>query len=134
MSVYGGDITELSWSNPDVGSGFFFPVAGESNTLDIGGFTNDDDGALDGAGRLIVNKKRMPGMFEIVVASDMQTTQEYETAKALAQSFNDTVFTIGYSNGIVYKGNGVVVGQPVLATDKSTFSLKVNSGLGFTQQ
>jgi hypothetical protein len=126
--VTGGDIVEVKYSNPNVGSGFFFPIAGEDSTFDLGGFRNDDSGVVDGKGALIVSKNRKPWSFEVTVSNDMLGAQELEKAKALHADTNDTVWSFALSNGAVYTGKGAIVCDLELNGNKATFTLKVKGG------
>ena len=50
----GGDITEITYNHPTIGSGVFYPKAAEDNTFDTGGLRSDDDAnMIDGAGNMI---------------------------------------------------------------------------------
>lgn len=126
--VSGGDITEIKWSNPSLGSGFWYPLAGEDSTYNLGGFRGADEGKVDGAGRLINSLNRMPWMFQVVVANDMVNTNEFEEACAIAASPDPTIFTISNINGAVYSGQGTIQGDLELNGNKSSFSLKVVGG------
>jgi hypothetical protein len=117
-----------------LGSGFFFPIGGEAGTLDTGGFRNEDNGVVDGAGRLINSMNRKAGTMEIPIANDMVTSQEYEAAVAIAGSTDETIWTVEHVNGSIYKGSGTIQGDIKLDTNKSRFDLKVVCGLGFQAQ
>jgi hypothetical protein len=132
MSVFGGSVQEISVSNPNVEPFFLFPLDGESNTLNLGGYRNDENPPLDGAGRIIVTKKQLAGKYSGPVTNDMATSREYNLCVACAASTADTVFTFQMVNGEVFKGVGVITGDMDLSTDKSTFDLMVQ-GI-FTQQ
>jgi hypothetical protein len=50
----GGDIIEITFNHPSIGSGTLFPKAGEDSTYNTGGFRSaDDDNMIDGAGNMI---------------------------------------------------------------------------------
>lgn len=129
----GGDIREISWSNAN-GSGYFFGVAGEDSTYDLGGLRSDDNGAVDGAGRYINQLNQMPWMLQAVVSNNMYSTfPELEAAKAIAAYPGDTTFTWTNVNGVSYTGVGTVVGDIQLNANKSTFTLKLKGGGGAKQ-
>lgn len=132
-TVFGGDILAIGYNNPDLGTGYFYPIAGEAFTLEIGGFRNADDGTVDGAARLIVAKNRKAGRISGPVSNDMYTSRELEVAKALSSVTSETTFTIQHSNGITYGGVGVPVGDLELDTDKSRFTLTLHFGAGLAQ-
>lgn len=128
MAVH-GDITEVRFSHPDLGSGAFFPKANEGNTYDPGGFRNEDDtNGLAGNGDLIVKKSRTIGFFEITVEDDNVGRKDAQIAAALAKSSKNATYTFSCINGSVWSCSGVVVGdiQPDVST--GLFKLKVNTG------
>lgn len=128
--VSGGDILEISWSNPN-GTGFFFPVAGEDSTYDLGGFRSDDTGAIDGAGRYINQLNQKPWMFSVTASNDMTAdVPEFEAANNIASFAGDTTFAFTCVNGITYTGVGTVVGDIQLNGNKSTFTFKAQGGGG----
>jgi hypothetical protein len=126
--VTGGDITEIAWSNPLLGSGFLYPIAGEESTFCLGGFTGDDDKVVDGAGRLINSLHRVPWDFKVKVANDMVNTREFEAMVDVAGSTEDTTWTISVINGAVYKAQGTIQGRLELNGSKSAFELMVVGG------
>lgn len=126
MAVLGGDITEVTYNHPTLGSGQFFPKANEGNTMDLGGFrNNDDDAQIDSSGQLILQKNRKRGFFEIVCADDMRTREDSERAVALCESEQEAEWTITHINGAVYKGTGAIVGDIQTDVNAATFSIKV---------
>lgn len=133
--INGGDFEELAFNDTELGTGFFKPMKDQDNTLIPGGYENQDDGAVTGDGTLVVTKNRNVGSLTIVVANDMTAgTSDIEVAKILQSSLREQVWTVAHSNGSVYRGIGVIVGPLEGNTNKSTFQLKINSGLGFEQQ
>jgi hypothetical protein len=133
--VSGGDIVSVGFSNITVGKSILFAVAGEDSTFVLGGYEVDDNGAVDGAGRLIVSKNRKPGTFECTISNDMSAnTPEFEYCKKLANNNQETTWTILLSNDAKYSGSGVIPGTISLSGNKATFNLKVVSGFGFTKQ
>jgi hypothetical protein len=46
MAVH-GDILEVTYNHPTLGSGVFYPKANEGNKFDPGGFRNNDDASLE---------------------------------------------------------------------------------------
>jgi hypothetical protein len=134
MSIVGGSILELRYDNPDVGVGEFFGVDTETGTYILGGLVNKTDPQIDGGFNLIVEKMIAPGSIEMTVSNDMSASApSFERAFALASSLNDTTWTFANSNGSIYKGVGVIVDTPTLDGNKSSFTLKIVSGKGFTQ-
>jgi hypothetical protein len=61
----GGDILELTFNHPTIGSGVVFAKAGEDNTFDAGGLrTGDDANMIDGGGNMIQQMNRVRWSFE----------------------------------------------------------------------
>lgn len=133
--ISGGIIYEISYSNEDVGVGVFEGVEGETPTVVLGGLVNDGDANVDGAGTLMITKKMVPGTFEMTVSNDMSATNPaHETAMALSASLKETVWTFVYRNETIYSGTGTIMGTPTLDGLKSSFTLSVASGRGWTRQ
>lgn len=125
----GGDVTEINFSHPTLGKGSFFPKAKESNTLDPGGFRNEDDAnKIDGKGSLIITKNRVRAHFEGVIANDMNERNDLQVAKDLAAHSTEADWTISLSNGTVWGGKGIIVGDIAGDTDAATFSMKLAFG------
>lgn len=132
----GGDLREITWNNPDVGSGRFFTKAGETHSLDLGMMKTDDSADnIDTGGNFINIKTVKPWSYEAVIALDQNNPNrmELETAQALSNSFNPTDFTFSMFDGSVYVMSGSVVGDIVADRSKSTMPFKVMGG-GFAQQ
>lgn len=126
--VINGDIVEIAWSNPDLGSGFFFPIANTDSTLNLGGFRGNDQAVLDGAGRLMNQKNRMPWSASMETANDPLNTKELEAASALAASTAETVYTITHVSGVRYKGAGTILGNLEGNFNKGSFQLTLTGG------
>lgn len=128
MPVLGGDITEVTWNHPTLGSGQFFPKANEGNTMDLGSFrNNDDDSQIDGSGELILQKNRKRGFFEILCADDMRTREDSLKAVELSDSEELAEWTITHISGAVFKGTGAIVGDVQTDLNAATFSMKIAS-------
>lgn len=122
----GGDINEITFAHPTVGTGVFLPKGSESNTLDLGGFRNTDDASMiAGGGELIQTKNRVAGSFECVIANDADTRQDLQQATALAASSVDADWTVEDIHGRVYQGTGYIVGDIQEDKNASTFTIKV---------
>jgi len=129
MSAVGGDIIEVQFSHPTIGQGTIWPKAGESSTLDLGGFRSDDsDDGIDGSGLMIDKLTRKRPGFEIVCAWDNNNRQELELVTLLAASPVPATWTVSHVSGAVYKGSGKPVGDLKGAMDAATFPLKVAGG------
>ena len=125
----GGDITEISYNHPTLGSGTLFPKAGEDNTYDLGGFRSKDDAnGIDGGGQPIDVMNRVRGFFECSVANDMNTNKELEAVSALAASPVAATWTFSVVNGKSYTGTGKPVGDLSANINQGTFKMKVSGG------
>lgn len=125
----GGDIIEVTFNHPTIGSGTFFPKSSESSSYDTGGFrSKDESNAIDGSGTPIDTMNQVRGMFECTVSNDMNTNQDLEKAAALAASPVPATWTFSVINGVSYSGSGKPVGDLNADIDKATFKLKVSGG------
>jgi hypothetical protein len=125
----GGDIVEVTYNHPTIGSGTFFPKAAESNNYDTGGFrSKDEQNSIDGAGTLIDTMNRVRAFFEVTIANDMNNNKELEAAVSLAESAVPATWVFTVVNGKSYQGIGKPVGDLQGDVDKATFKLKVAAG------
>lgn len=128
-NAVGGDIVQVTYQHPTVGTGSIFPKAGESSTLMLGGFQSDDsEDGIDGSGQMIDKMTRKRSGFEIVAAWDNNERQELEKVVLLAQSPVPATWNVTCVSGAVYKGTGKPVGDLKGAMDAATFPLKVAGG------
>jgi hypothetical protein len=123
----GGDIIELTYNHPVLGTGTLFPKAAEDGTFDPGGFrSNDDDNMIDGGGNMIDQINRVRWSFEHgAIAWDMNVNDELEKVRQLAASPTKADWTITHINGTVYGGKGKPVGDIKGNSNAATFSLKI---------
>jgi|SRR5690242_2743060 len=129
MAVIGGDILEISFNHPTLGSGSLFPKSNEQSTLDTGGFrTEDDANHVDGGGRNIRKMNRVRWYTEQIIANDINVAQELEKVVAMAGDPLDGEWTLTHISGAVYKGTGSPVGEHQLDLNAATFSLKIGGG------
>jgi hypothetical protein len=129
MPSVGGDITEIRYSHPVLGSGVFYPKSAEDSEYDLGGFTNSDDvNMVDGGGGQIVQKNRKLWHFSIKCANDSNTRKDLEAAQSLMNSPVAADYTISHSNGSVYGGKGLPVGDLMGNGNTATFDLKIQGG------
>jgi hypothetical protein len=126
MATVGGDIIEITYNHPVLGTGTFFPKAGEDNTYDIGGPRSDDDAnMITGAGEMIDSMKRVRPFFEAVVANDQNSRNDLDVARQLAGSPIPADWTISIINGTVWGLQGKPVGDLQGNISAATFTLKV---------
>lgn len=125
----GGDITEVTFNHPTIGSGVLLPKAGEDSTYDLGGFrSNDDASGIDGGGNAIDQMNRVRWSFEVPIANDMLVNQEAEKLVEMASSPVPATWTFTNINGSVYGGKGKPVGDIQPNGNTSILNLKVAGG------
>lgn len=129
MSVIGGDIIEITFNHPTLGSGIIFPKAAEDSTFDLGGFvSNDDANGVDGSGEMIDQLNRKRWSFEGTVAWDMNTREDLEKLQSLSNDPVQAEWTMTHINGTVYGGTGKPVGDLQGNGNAATFALKLAGG------
>lgn len=122
----GGDIVEITYNHPELGSGSFLPKANEDNTYDLGGIkTNDDANMVDGAGNPIWQKNRKLGFFQVVLANDQNQREDLEKIAALSAHVVPADWTFSIINGVTYGGKGKPVGDITGNINQATTPLKV---------
>lgn len=128
-----GDILELSYNHPTLGSGTFFPKSAEDSTFDFGGFTsNDDENGIDGGGNMIDQMNRKRWSAEMKCSWDMDK-DDLARAQALQNSPVKATWTISHVNGHAYSGKGKPVGDIKGNGNDGTFGIKVAGGLTLEQ-
>jgi len=132
----GGDILEISWKHASLGSGKWYPKAGEDLTIDPGGIrTNDDEQGITGNGQPIYTMNNKRWAMEGSVAWD-SSNKDSEMVKmaALAESPVEANFTISLINGSVWGGTGKPVGDIKGSAKDATMSIKLAGGGKLTKQ
>lgn len=131
----GGDITEISFNHPTLGSGTFFPKANEDDTYDLGGFRSDDDqDMVAGNGDMIdkINRKRW--FVEATIAGNLNSSNnsnassDLELLRLLASSPVLGDWAISHISGTVWKGKGKPVGDIQENVNAATIGFKVSGG------
>jgi hypothetical protein len=126
MASVGGDITEITYSNSDAGSGTLQVLAGETNTFDLGGIRNEV--LVTGAGQQVTKKTQAPWMVEVTLDWDSNTREDLEGLNSVAASLNETEWTFTSINGVVYSGKGTIDGDLQGDLSAPTISLSVKGG------
>lgn len=131
MSNIGGDISEVTFKHPTVGDGVFTVKSGEDTSFDPGGFRNDDDAnGITGNGIAIYKKNNMRWSFEAPYSWDMNTNNEIDLLKQIAESPLEADFTFSHVNGTVWAATGQVVGDIVGAMQDASIPIKLSGGGG----
>ncbi|MBX2906181.1 MAG: hypothetical protein KF744_09095 [Taibaiella sp.] len=128
----GGDVREITWNNPVLGSGRLLFKSGCSSQYNLGGYRSEDaDDGVDSGGNMIDTMTNTRWSFETdnVAWSMLESNRmELEAMVACAGVVETTDFTITSINGVVYAGNGKPVGNPIGDGKSSTFSIKLAGG------
>lgn len=133
MAVH-GDILEITYNHPTIGSGVLFPKANESTTIDLGGFRNNDDASqVTTAGDLMIQKNRVAGSFEVTVENDNNLRNDLRRMVDVSGENDLADWTIQHISGAIYTGKGVPVGDLQVDMNTGTFTLKVAFGAGLTK-
>ena len=125
----GGDIQEISYKHPTLGSGSWEPKASEDGTFDPGGYrSNDDANMVTGAGQMIDQMNMVRWSVESVVAWDMTVSDELAQARKLASSPVLADWTFTHVNGTVWGGKGKPVGDINGNTNTAQMKIKLAGG------
>lgn len=125
MSVH-GDITEITFNHPMLGSGSLFAKSGEGNTYDPGGIrTADDSNSITGNGDLMYQKNRVRGFFEATIQNDQNVRNDAAIVAALQADPLEADWTFSIINGTTFAGKGKPVGDINPDLNAGTFTLKV---------
>jgi hypothetical protein len=125
----GGDILEISYKHPTIGSGTLFPKSSEDGTFDPGGMrSNDDANMITGDGQNIRQINRVRWSFESVVGWDMAVQDEVNQMALLSASPVEADWTVTHINGTIYGGKGSPVGDIQGNTNSAQMSIKISGG------
>jgi hypothetical protein len=125
----GGDIIEITYNHPTIGTGVLYPKSSEDSTYDLGGFRSTDDAnMIDGSGAMIDQVNRARWSFGVKIGWDMVDSGELETISALAAAPQQGTYTFTNINGTIYKGKGKFVGDVQGNGNTSTVDIKVSGG------
>ena len=129
MGAIGGDIKEITYNHPTIGSGVIYPKSAEDSTIDFGGLrSNDEANMIDGSGRMIDQMNRVRWSFETKVAWDNNVALELDVLCRLAASPVQTDFTFEHISGTVWGATGKPVGDLQGEGNNAVFGLKLSGG------
>ncbi len=129
MGAIGGDILEIRYNHPTLGTGVLNPKAAEDSTFDPGGFRgNDDANQVAGNGTSIRQLNRVRWSFEGVVAWDANIANELLQMKKLAGDPVEADWVITSINGTVWAGKGAPVGDIQGNGNAATMNIKIAGG------
>jgi hypothetical protein len=123
----GGDIIEITYNHPVIGSGTLFCKSNEDGTLDLGGFrSNDDANSITGDGKLIDQLNRVRASFETPpIAWDMTEQDELKKLSEMTESPILADWTIESISGSIWGGRGKPVGDIQGNTNTDLITLKL---------
>ena len=125
----GGDILEITYNHPTIGSGVLYPKAGEDNSYFPGGVTTGSDAnMITAAGAPIWQQNRTRGYFVVTCANEQNSKQDLEKIIELSASPVEADWTFSVINGVTYGGKGKPVDVPEGNINQCTFSLRVEGG------
>ena len=121
-----GDIIEITYNHPTLGTGVLYPKSNEDNTYDLGGFRSEDDvNMIDGSGTIIDKINRVRWSLETTISWSMESLEELRRVSELAESTQLAEWTITHASGAVHKGLGKPVGEYQANGNAATFTLKL---------
>lgn len=122
----GGDVVNMTYNHPTIGSGTMFCKSGEDGNYDPGGKrTNDDANSITGSGQMMQSMNNVLASYENTVAWDMKGQNELYILKQLAGSDVMADWTITVINGSVISGKGKPVGDIQGNTNTAEISVKI---------
>jgi len=108
----GGDLIEITYNNPTLGSGRLDPKGSEDTEVDFGGYmTQDSDDSVSGSGVNIIIKNRKRWSITSPPLLWNSNPDTLEVLQNLQDDNNQTTFTFTFIDGSVYKGLGTIVGD-----------------------
>ena len=109
----GGDVLEIGYNHPVIGSGKLFVKADEDATIHRGGYMSEEDrSAITGDGQFIDSMKRQRPRYESgPVAWDMTDVDEQDKLIKLQESPVLADWTIQHISGAIFAGKGKPVGE-----------------------
>jgi hypothetical protein len=125
----GGDIREITFKHPTIGSGIFLPKAAEDSTINYGGFRSSDDANMvTASGEMIDQINNTRWSFESLIKWDNKSDADYEKLIQLAGDPVLAEWTFTHVSGATWAGTGKPVGEIPGNGNQSTIPLKVAGG------
>lgn len=127
MPYTGGDVIEMTYNHPLIGSGSIFLKSNEDGTIDEGGYrSNDDANGITGDGKFLDQMNRVRGSFEAPpIAWDMIDKDELSILSNLAASPILSDWTITLISGALWGGKGKPVGDIQGNTNTALITVKI---------
>lgn len=125
----GGDITDVTFNHPTLGSFQFATKSGESYNLDPGGIRSEDDSAgISGNGVMIDKKTRVRWSFDGPLMADFESNLEVDNFPKIAESAEQGTLTVTLITGVTWRGLGTLVGDIAFDTSTAQASIKFSGG------
>lgn len=129
MSVLAGDITEITYNHPTIGSGVLLVKSDEDSELDLGGYkSSDEDKGVDSGGNMIDTMTNSRWKATAVIAGDLMGREEIEKLQQLTENSVLGTFTISHISGATYQGVGKPVGDVKQSLKNATIALTLSGG------
>jgi hypothetical protein len=126
MSVVAGDIVEVTFNHPTIGSGTVFVKSDEDSELDLGGYkSSDDEKGIDSGGNMIDTMTQSRASATMMVSGDLQIREDLEKLQALTADPVLATWTIEHISGAIYQMQGKPVGDVKQALKGATIQLKI---------
>ena len=107
-----GDILEVRYQHPTIGTNIFHAVSSQSNELDLGGRrSEDDENKVTTTGIMIDSMSFKRGSLSVLVESDNNVREDQRVLGELAADSVDATWTVTLMSGAVYVGVGKPVGE-----------------------
>ena len=130
-----GDILEITYNHPVIGSGTLYCKANEDSQVDPGGYRSEDDNSMTtGAGDMIDKINAVRWSYEAPpIAWDMTEADELTKLAQLSASPILADWTISSISGAIWGGKGKPVGDIKGSTNTGQIPLKL-AGSGVLKQ
>lgn len=129
MSDVNGDIVDITFQHPTLGSGVLQAKANEDNSIDLGGFrVADDQNAITGQGTMLESVARSRASIECMVANDNSNREDLQKCVDIAGSPVPATWTFTFIGGSIYRITGKPVGDLAASINTGIFTLKVAGG------
>ncbi len=127
--MVGGDVTEVTFNHPTIGTGVLFVKSDEDSELDLGGYrSSDEEKSIDTGGNMIdvMTLSRWSATF--VIAGDVVTREDLEKLTSLTSDPVLATWTVTHISGAIYQATGKPVGDIKEALKAATIQLKIAGG------
>lgn len=129
MSAIGGDLLEITFNHPTIGTGIFQMKSAEDSSFDLGGVrATDDKQGVTGNGSPIYQLNNNRWQVSGTAEWDMNNRDDLAKLALLAAHPVDADWTIGHINGVVWGGKGRPVGDMEGNGNSATIEIMLQGG------